>query len=132
MNRANITSSDSLVPSHRLPIAAPTTHVNHCATPNSSCCASLHLLQILIELVKDREVSGLAALRPDKYATAIAALEVPLTLDAAVVLTSRFVERDADPCTNARNLGDKTGVAHCASARVRFGEKAKSAADSET
>lgn len=95
-------------------------------------CRASQLLQILIEFVQDGKVACLAALRSYKHAAAGAALKVSLALDGAVVLASRFIERDANPGPNARDLRDQTGVAHCASSRISFGEEADAAANNKT
>jgi len=105
---------------------------NHLANLTTTHGPASQLLEILIELVQNREVASLAALRPDKHTTVAAALEVPLALDGPIILARRFVERDADPGADARDLWDEAGEAHRASAGIGVGEEAHAAAYSET
>jgi hypothetical protein len=81
------------------------------------------LLHILITHVEDWEVAGLAALRSYKDTAFVVALEVALTLDCAIVLACRLVERDADPDTDAWNLGNEANVRYRAAACVGLGKE---------
>ena len=115
--------------SHRHRSQCAGNHLANLTTPHGPAS---QLLKILIELVQNREVASLTTLRPDKHTAVAAALEVPLALDGAIVLARRFVERDADPGADSRDLRNEAGEAHRASAGIRFGEEAHAAAYSET
>jgi hypothetical protein len=84
----------------------------------------LQLLHILIPHIQNREVTSLAALRSHKDTAVIATFEVALALDCAIVLACRLVERDADPDTDAWNLGDEANVRDGTATCVGLGKEA--------
>lgn len=87
-------------------------------------CSTSQLFHIFVAEVKSREVSSLASLRPNENTAIVAAFEVSLALDGAVVLACGLIEGDADPEADTRDLGHCTDVRHSASASVRFREEA--------
>jgi hypothetical protein len=84
----------------------------------------LQLLHILIPHIQDWEVAGLAAFRSHKDTAVVATFEVALALDCAIILACRLVERDADPDSDAWDLGDEANVRDGAATCVGLGEEA--------
>lgn len=89
------------------------------------------LLHVFVIEVEYLEIANFHSLRSHEDAVFWLALEKLLAINAAVVLTSRLVERDPNPRSQAGDGGNGTDEGDSAAAGISFGEETTARVDSD-